>query len=56
MDNQLNLEDFIPSYPYLEINEEEITEPSLFNPYNDKYEYANYNNKASLSSCSVKIS
>jgi superfamily II DNA or RNA helicase len=43
MDNQLNLEDFIPSYPYLENNGEEITEPSLFNPYNDRYEYANYN-------------
>lgn len=31
---KLELEDFIPSYPYLEDNED----PSKYNPYKDKYE------------------
>ena len=39
----LNLEDFIPAYPYLETNENESTEPEFYYPYEDKYEFSNFN-------------
>lgn len=48
-DNQeeLKLEDFIPSYPYLEnkeINNKILnTEPDKYNPYKTKYEISNFN-------------
>ena len=47
-EDELHLEDFIPAYPYLESginkdNEIGNNEPSIYNPYNDKYELSNFN-------------
>ena len=48
-EDKLNLEDFIPAYPYLETNENELsgklssTEPDMYYPYGDKYEFSNFN-------------
>jgi superfamily II DNA or RNA helicase len=56
MERELNLEDFIPSYPYIELNKDtippglkkyqdtdEISEPKLYNPYTELYEMLNFN-------------
>ena len=42
-EDKLNLEDFIPAYPYLENDDIEISDPELYNPYEDKYEFSNFN-------------
>ena len=42
-EDKLNLDDFIPAYPYLENNDNKISEPDLYNPYEDKYEFSNFN-------------
>lgn len=45
--DELKLEDFIPSYPYLEIQEKNNSimniEPNKYNPYKKKYEISNFN-------------
>ena len=46
--SELKLEDFIPSYPYLESQEDSDgyksnIEPLEYNPYKDKYELSNFN-------------
>lgn len=43
MEDKLNLDDFIPAYPYLETNNGENKEPEKYNLYKDKYEYSNFN-------------